>query len=425
MHTRREHDDRRVLHRGRRGAAQRVDQPGRVVGDHLNGLAPEQLGQHPGHGGAVGQHVADPRRAAEVVLEHTELAVLVTDDVDPRHVDAHPVGRRVAVGRPHEPGGAGDHLVRDEAVADDARRAVDVVEEELQRPHPLGHPRRHGGPLGAGEDPGHHVEGERALLAVEVEGDALVHEGPGQAGGPGRDVLGSHLGQRGGHGGVGRPGRAVTADHLVECRFGQPTGGRAVVVEEVSHGPQGARHVFRCRFHGREQPVTARKGQGRVGSSLIVPGVLPDEPQPLDVVALGQQLVGGDPNPLGGEVVAGEAIDDRSSPLPVGLHREANRSPSGAPYWPSLATATEKQSPLAVSVRRLTTVSIAAAAAEAAEENRGRQRWRPPLLHRRDEVTPQPVAVADHLGGRLPADAGRWRSQGTGWPGGCPRWPRW
>ena len=100
VHARREHDDRRVLHRRRRGAAQRVDEVGRVVGHHLDRLAPEQLGQHPRHGGPVGQHVAHARRAAQVVLEHAELAVLVADDVDARHVDAHAVGRRVARRRP-------------------------------------------------------------------------------------------------------------------------------------------------------------------------------------------------------------------------------------------------------------------------------------------------------------------------------------
>ena len=48
--------------------------------------------------------------------------------------------------------------------------------------------------------------------------------------------------------GVGRPGRAVAADHLVEGGLGQPAGGRAVAVEEVSHASQGARHVFRRGF---------------------------------------------------------------------------------------------------------------------------------------------------------------------------------
>ena len=254
VHTRRQHDDRRVLHRRRCGAAQRVDQACRVVRDHLNGLAPEQLRQHPRHGGAVGQHVAHPGRAPQVVLQHPELAVLVTDDVDARHVDAHAVGRRIAVGRPDEPGRARDHLVRDQPVADNAGGAVDVGQEELERSDALHQPRGHLGPLGAGEDPRHHVEGEGPLLAVEVEGHPLVHEGTGQPGGAGRDVLGTHLGQGGGHGGVGHPGRAVAADHLVEGGHGQPAGGRAVAVKEVSHGPQGARHVFRRGFTAANSP---------------------------------------------------------------------------------------------------------------------------------------------------------------------------
>ncbi len=248
VHARGEHDDRRFLHRRRRRAAQCVDQVGRVVGDHLDRLAPEQFGEHPCHGGPVGQHVADAGRAAQVVLEHAEFAVLVPDDVDPGDVDAHAVGRREPVGGAHEPRGAGDHVMGDEAVADDAGRAVHVVEEELEGAHPLGHPVGHPRPLGGGEDARHHVEGERSLLPVEVEGDALVHEGPGESGGAGRDVVGAHLGQRGGDRGVGRPGRTVPPDHLVERRLGEPAGGRAVPVEEVSHGSQGARHVFLHRF---------------------------------------------------------------------------------------------------------------------------------------------------------------------------------
>ena len=44
VHARREHHDGRVLHRRRGGPPQRVDQAGRVVGHHLDRLAPEQLG---------------------------------------------------------------------------------------------------------------------------------------------------------------------------------------------------------------------------------------------------------------------------------------------------------------------------------------------------------------------------------------------
>ena len=55
-------------------------------------------------------------------------------------------------------------------------------------------------------------------------------------------------------------------------------------------------------------------------------------------------------------------------PRPSARTGKPNCRPSGVPYWPSLATATERQSPSGVAVRRLTTVSMAALAADAAEE---------------------------------------------------------
>ena len=207
-----------------RSPAERVDQAGRVIGDHLNGLAPEELGQDARHGGPICQHVAYARGAAKVVLEHAELAVLVANHVDPRHVDTHPVGRRKPVGGADEAGRAGHDLVRDQAVADDPGRAVDVGQEELEGPDPLDHAVGDRRPLRCGKDPGCHVEGERPLLAVEIEGDPLVHEGPGQPRGPGRDVVGTHLGQRGGHPGVGLAGAPGSVDHFVEGGLGQTPG---------------------------------------------------------------------------------------------------------------------------------------------------------------------------------------------------------
>ena len=47
VHAGREHDDRGILHTRGGGAAQGVHEMRRVVGDHLDGLAPEELGQHP------------------------------------------------------------------------------------------------------------------------------------------------------------------------------------------------------------------------------------------------------------------------------------------------------------------------------------------------------------------------------------------
>ena len=110
-----EHHHGRILDARRRGPAQGVNEVGRVVGHHLNGLPPEELGEDPRHGGPVGQHVADAGRAADIVLQHAELALLVPDDVDAGHVDPHPVrrGRRRDAART-KPGRAGDHLMRDQ-----------------------------------------------------------------------------------------------------------------------------------------------------------------------------------------------------------------------------------------------------------------------------------------------------------------------
>ena len=146
VHARRQHHHGGVGHAAGGGQAEGADQAGRIVGHHLDRLAPEHLGQHAGHGGPVGQHVAHPRRAAEVVLEDPELAVLVAHDVDAGHVDPYAVGRVDPVDGPEEARRAGDHVVGDDPVVEDAGAVVDVGQEGLQRPDPLGHPLGDRGP---------------------------------------------------------------------------------------------------------------------------------------------------------------------------------------------------------------------------------------------------------------------------------------
>ena len=152
------------------------------------------------------------------------------------------------MGGPDEPRRAGDDLVGDQAVADDPRRAIDIGQEELERPHPLGDPVGDLRPLRCRKDPGHHVERERTFFAIEIEGDPLIHEGPGQARGSSRHVVGTHLGQRGGHAAVGLAVPTCPVHHFVEGDLGQARRLRSVPLEQVSHGPQGARHVFRRDF---------------------------------------------------------------------------------------------------------------------------------------------------------------------------------
>ena len=95
-----EHDHGGVVGARRGGGEQRVQEPGRVLGDRPHPLPGEELGQHVGHGPAVLDDVGDARRRAEVVLEHPEHAVLVADQVDAGHVDPHAVRRRGCRPRP-------------------------------------------------------------------------------------------------------------------------------------------------------------------------------------------------------------------------------------------------------------------------------------------------------------------------------------
>jgi len=81
---------------------------------------------------------------------------------------------------------------------------VDVGQERLQGADPLGDSLGDRIPLSLGEDPRQHIQREGAFLAVEVEGDTLIHESPGQATRTGRDVVGGQIAQGGDDVVVGR-----------------------------------------------------------------------------------------------------------------------------------------------------------------------------------------------------------------------------
>ena len=170
----REHDDVGVGDTGRCGGAQGGEQLLRVAGDRADPVLGEGLGQGRGDRPAVGHHVGDTGGHAHVVLEHPELALVVADQVDAADVHAHAVGRLDAGGRAVEVRGGGDHPARDDAVLEHPAGVVDVVEELLQRVHPLLDAGLDLGPLVHLDDPGEDVEREGALLAADVEGDALV-----------------------------------------------------------------------------------------------------------------------------------------------------------------------------------------------------------------------------------------------------------
>ena len=113
--------------------------------------------------------------------------------------------------------------------AHDLARAVDVVEEPLERAHPLRDAALDQRPLRRGDDARDEVERERPLLARVRERDALVAEDPVA----GRAPLVEVLLRQGLHVFVERavvePGVAVRVEHLV------PGVDRFVRVEEIAH----------------------------------------------------------------------------------------------------------------------------------------------------------------------------------------------
>ena len=178
-----EHHHGGIVDAGGGAGLQGPEQPGGVLVHRPDPVGGQQLGERPGHRAPVLQHIADPRRGPQVVLQHL-----------------------LAVGQVGQ-----------------------VGQQHLQRGDPLLHAALDQRPFGGGDQPRHQVEREGALLAVETEGDPLVAEGAGERG---RAVL-----QLGGAQGRQRlvqavrvlPGQPVGAQHLVPGRADP------VAVKQITH----------------------------------------------------------------------------------------------------------------------------------------------------------------------------------------------
>ena len=187
-----QHHHPRVTHPGRRGRAQRGQQPPRVAVHRTDPVVGEHLGQRAGHRPAVGHHVGDPGRHPDVVLEHPEVALGVPDQVDARDVHPNAVDRLDVRHLAQEVRAGGHHVPGHDAVGEKFAGVVDVVEERFQGPDPLLDAGLHLLPGVRVDQPGHDVQRERPLDAADREGDALVEVGRGQEVGPGPHLLGRH-----------------------------------------------------------------------------------------------------------------------------------------------------------------------------------------------------------------------------------------
>ena len=230
-----EHDDGRLLQVARREAAQGLEKGGGVMLDRPHTAPLEEAGKGPRHDHAVGQHVADPARRAQVVLQHHVPAVLAADDVDAAHVRVHVVGQLDAVDLAAEVGIAQHESSRYDAVVEDPRLVVDVAQEEIEGAHPLDQSRLEPGPLVGGDHPRAEIQGKRPLrarfVAVHGEGDALVAKGQVGEGAAAAELDGRERPDALDDVGIVQAGRAVGLEDLVEEALG-------VVVAE--HRPSSA-----------------------------------------------------------------------------------------------------------------------------------------------------------------------------------------
>jgi len=150
----------------------------RVTLDRAHAVALEEVRERAPHGRAVLDHVGDPGRTAQVVLQDEVAAVAVPDQVRPADVDIDVArDREVHELAPEvlrrEDLRGGDHLVLEDLLA-----VVEVPQEKVERRDPLDEPRLDPGPFLRGDDPRDQVKGEDALGALGVVVDGEGHPAP-------------------------------------------------------------------------------------------------------------------------------------------------------------------------------------------------------------------------------------------------------
>ena len=104
-----------------------------IVLDRRDAVAREQVGEEPHHDLAVLQHVGDAGGRAGVVLQHVERVGVDAHDVDAGDVHVDVVRHRLAGHLRPEDRVAEDQVVGHDPGPQDLARAVDVVEEGVDR----------------------------------------------------------------------------------------------------------------------------------------------------------------------------------------------------------------------------------------------------------------------------------------------------
>ena len=157
VHAGGQHDDPGICSTRRGRGPQRTQEVAGVVVHGGDRVGPEQIRKHPGHHPAVLHHVAHARRTTQVVFQNPELAVIVTDDVDTRHVNAHAPRRLNPVDLAVEVGRRMHQLAGHNAILEDLTGAIDVGEERFKGKDPLADTRLQPPPLLRRQHPGYEI----------------------------------------------------------------------------------------------------------------------------------------------------------------------------------------------------------------------------------------------------------------------------
>jgi hypothetical protein len=173
-------DRRRTLAGGRRNGRERAAQVMRIGFHRPDAVLHEQLREHLHHRLAVLDHVRDAGRGAGIVLQHVELVLADAHDVGADDVGVDPARRREADHFRQEGDIALDQPGRDLAGLHDLLVVVNVVQEHVQRTHPLLDALGQALPFPVVDDPRHEVERDQPLgrlrLAIDGESDAGAPE---------------------------------------------------------------------------------------------------------------------------------------------------------------------------------------------------------------------------------------------------------
>ena len=117
----------------RRHRFQRGEQFVRIILDRRDAVAREQFREKPHHDLAVLQHVGDAGGRARIVLEHVECVGVDAHDIDAGDMHVDIVRHVLSAHLGAEGGIAEDEVVGNDAGAQDFARAVDVLDEEVER----------------------------------------------------------------------------------------------------------------------------------------------------------------------------------------------------------------------------------------------------------------------------------------------------